>query len=36
MVASVKGYAIPAGAEDVMDDFRTRAAFKLARATAKL
>ena len=36
MVAAVKGYAIPAGAEDIMDDFGARAAFKLAKATAKL
>lgn len=36
MVGSVKGYAIPAGAEDVMDDFAARAAFKLAKKTARL
>lgn len=32
----VKGYQIPAGAEDVMDDFGARTAFKLARRMAKL
>jgi alkylation response protein AidB-like acyl-CoA dehydrogenase/predicted heme/steroid binding protein len=36
MVAFVKGYAIPAGAEDVMDDFAARSVFRLAAATAKL
>jgi alkylation response protein AidB-like acyl-CoA dehydrogenase len=36
MVASVKGYAIPGGAEDIMDDFAARTMIKLAKATAKL
>jgi alkylation response protein AidB-like acyl-CoA dehydrogenase len=36
MAASVKGYAIPAGAEDVMDDYGARAAFKMAKKMAKL
>jgi alkylation response protein AidB-like acyl-CoA dehydrogenase len=36
MVASVKGYAIPAGAEDIMDDFAARTAFRLAKMSAKL
>eukprot|EP00760_Papus_ankaliazontas_P034218 PhM_4_TR7050/c0_g1_i1/m.84493 len=36
MVNSVKGYAIPAGAEDVMDDFAARQAFRLALRVAKL
>jgi alkylation response protein AidB-like acyl-CoA dehydrogenase len=36
MLASVKGYAIPAGAEDIMDDYASRTAFKLAAAMAKL
>ena len=36
MVAQVKGYAIPAGAEDIMDDFGARVALKLALQMAKL
>ena len=35
-VAQVKGYQIPGGAEDVMDDFAARAAFKFARQFSKL
>lgn len=35
-VAQVKAYQIPAGAEDVMDDYAARAAFKSALAFAKL
>jgi alkylation response protein AidB-like acyl-CoA dehydrogenase len=35
-VAQVKGYQIPAGAEDVMDDYAGRTAFKRALAIAKL
>ncbi len=35
-VAQVKAYQIPAGAEDVMDDFAGRAAFKRAIALSKL
>ena len=35
-VNQVKGYQIPAGAEDVMDDFGARTAFKLAKRLAKL
>jgi len=35
-VNQVKGYQIPAGAEDVMDDFGARTAFKLAKRVAKL
>jgi alkylation response protein AidB-like acyl-CoA dehydrogenase len=36
MVGQVKGYAIPAGAEDIMDDFGARVALKLALQMAKL
>jgi len=35
-VGQVKGYQIPAGAEDVMDDFAARVAFKTASKIAKL
>jgi len=35
-VAQVKGYQIPAGAEDVMDDFAARTALKRAIKIAKL
>jgi len=35
-VGQVKGYQIPAGAEDVMDDFASRVAFKSALSFAKL
>lgn len=35
-VTQVKGYQIPAGAEDVMDDFGARTIFKLAKLVAKL
>lgn len=35
-VAQVKGYQIPAGAEDVMDDYAGRVAFKMAMDLAKL
>ena len=35
-VMQVKAYQIPAGAEDVMDDFGARSAFKLAKRLAKL
>eukprot|EP01094_Clydonella_sp_ATCC50884_P000037 TRINITY_DN1002_c0_g1_i1.p1 TRINITY_DN1002_c0_g1~~TRINITY_DN1002_c0_g1_i1.p1 ORF type:complete len:549 (-),score=204.74 TRINITY_DN1002_c0_g1_i1:152-1762(-) len=35
-VLQVKAYQIPAGAEDVMDDFAARTVFKLARKYAKL
>jgi hypothetical protein len=35
-VAQVKAYQIPAGAEDVMEDYAARAAFKTALAIAKL
>jgi len=35
-VGQVKGYQIPAGAEDVMDDFAARVAFKTAAKIAKL
>ena len=35
-VMQVKAYQIPAGAEDVMDDYAARTAFKLARKHAKL
>ena len=35
-VMQVKGYAIPAGAEDIMDDYGARAAFKWAKTYAKL
>jgi hypothetical protein len=32
----VKGYQIPAGAEDIMDDFAARSAFRLANLVSKL
>jgi alkylation response protein AidB-like acyl-CoA dehydrogenase len=35
-VGQVKGYQIPAGAEDIMDDFAARTAFKFAKQFAKL
>ena len=35
-VGQVKGYQIPAGAEDVMDDFGARAAFKRTQMLANL
>eukprot|EP01104_Vermistella_antarctica_P002493 TRINITY_DN12731_c0_g1_i1.p1 TRINITY_DN12731_c0_g1~~TRINITY_DN12731_c0_g1_i1.p1 ORF type:complete len:523 (-),score=99.77 TRINITY_DN12731_c0_g1_i1:19-1587(-) len=35
-VSQVKGYAIPAGAEDIMDDFAARVAFKMAGMMAKM
>ena len=35
-VCQVKAYQIPAGAEDVMDDFGARTAIKLAKKFAKL
>jgi len=35
-VGQVKGYQIPAGAEDVMDDFAARVAFKTAAKIARL
>jgi len=35
-VVQVKGYQIPAGAEDVMDDYAARAAFRRAIRFAKL
>jgi len=35
-VGQVKSYQIPAGAEDVMDDFASRVAFKTALKMAKL
>jgi len=35
-VGQVKGYQIPGGAEDILDDFGARAAFKWARTLAKL
>jgi len=35
-VGQVKGYQIPAGAEDVMDDFAARSAFKLSKMVSKL
>jgi hypothetical protein len=35
-VSQVKGYQIPAGAEDVLDDFGARAAIKRAVKIAKL
>jgi len=35
-VAQVKGYQIPAGAEDIMDDFGARVAFKRAQMLSKL
>eukprot|EP00050_Salpingoeca_kvevrii_P002050 m.186207 g.186207 ORF g.186207 m.186207 type:complete len:520 (+) comp10525_c0_seq6:1514-3073(+) len=35
-VAQVKGYQIPAGAEDIMDDYAARAAFKFAKRFARL
>jgi len=35
-VSQVKGYQIPAGAEDVMDDYAGRVVFKMARDMAKL
>ena len=35
-VAQVKGYQIPAGAEDIMDDSAARMIFKMAKATARL
>merc|ERR1712034_7759 len=33
-VSQVKGYQIPAGVEDVMDDFGSRSIFKLAKLVA--
>jgi len=35
-VLQVKGYAIPAGAEDIMDDYGARSAFKWAKLVASL
>ena len=35
-VAQVKGYQIPAGSEDVLDDFGARTIFKLTKMMAKL
>jgi len=35
-VEQVKGYQIPAGAEDIMDDFGARVAFKRTQMLGKL